>query len=70
MEWNASSKALLEVDVDVFDMADADMAYCANQVHQVVQPELDGKTNMVVGDRHTSGDYFSENKRSFHNLVN
>jgi glycosyltransferase involved in cell wall biosynthesis len=67
---NAVRRAFLEVDADVVVMADADMTYPANQVHQLILPILDGRADMTVGDRHTSGNYIKENKRNFHNFGN
>lgn len=67
---NAVRRAFLEVDADIYVMSDADMTYPADQVHLLIQPILDGRADMTVGDRHTGGDYVSENKRSFHNFGN
>lgn len=67
---NAVRRAFLDVDADIYVMADADTTYPASSVHQLIAPILQGRADMVVGDRHSGGHYAVENKRSFHNLGN
>lgn len=63
-------RALLEIDADVFVMADADMTYPSEQIHELVAPVAAGRADMVMGDRLSGGDYKNENPRRFHNLGN
>ncbi len=58
-----------EIDADVYVMVDADDTYPANEVHALIQPILEGKADMVNGDR-LSSTYMTENKRPFHNFGN
>lgn len=67
---NALRRAFLEIDADVYIMADADLTYPASQARELLEPILTHKADMVVGDRHSSGGYAVENKRQFHSLGN
>lgn len=67
---NALRRAFLDVDADIYVMADADLTYPASQVHVLIDPILGGEADMVVGDRHSSGKYAAENKRALHGLGN
>jgi hypothetical protein len=51
-------------------MSDADMTYPAIHVKDLLVPVLTGEADLVVGDRHSGGDYGKENKRSFHGFGN
>lgn len=67
---NAVRRAFLEVDADVYVLADADLTYPASHMSDLIAPILNGDADMVVGDRHTSGHYAAENKRAFHGFGN
>lgn len=67
---NAVRRAFLEIDADVYVMADADLTYPAERVYDLMRPILDGSADMVVGDRHSGGEYAAENKRPLHNFGN
>lgn len=67
---NAVRRAFLEVDADIYVMSDADFTYPAEQVRELIQPILDRRADMVVGDRLSGGHYHQENKRPFHGLGN
>jgi len=67
---NALRRALLEVDADIFVMADADMTYPPEQIHDLVAPIADGRADLVIGDRLSEGDYGRENTRKFHSFGN
>lgn len=67
---NAVRRAFLDIDADIYVMADADMTYPAADVHGLLQPILNNQADMVVGDRHSSGQYALENKRAFHGFGN
>ncbi|MDO3381499.1 glycosyltransferase [Gilvimarinus algae] len=67
---NAVRRAFLSVDADVYVLADADLTYPADQVHDLIAPVLEGRADMVVGDRRSGGHYNAENKRRFHNFGN
>ena len=58
---NAVRKAFTEIDSDIYVMVDADMTYPANVVKSLMKPVLDGKVDMVVGDRQKKGGYQKEN---------
>jgi glycosyltransferase involved in cell wall biosynthesis len=67
---NALRRAFLEIDADVYVMADADLTYPAERVHDLVAPIVRGEADMVVGDRHSGGHYAAENKRVLHGFGN
>jgi len=67
---NAVRRAFLEVDADIYLMADADMTYPAERAIDLIDPILRGEADMVVGDRHTGGEYARENKRMLHGFGN
>ncbi len=67
---NAVRRAFLEVDAEVYLMADADCTYPADQAAEMVLPVLNNEADMVIGDRISHGDYARENTRPLHNLGN
>lgn len=67
---NAVRRAFVEIDADVYVLADADMTYPASHVHGMLEPILARQADMVVGDRHSAGHYAMENKRPFHGYGN
>ncbi|GAA6137782.1 glycosyltransferase family 2 protein [Arenicella sp. 4NH20-0111] len=67
---NAIRRAFLEIEADIFILADADLACPASEVHFLMTPIVKGEADMVVGDRHTGGDYASQNKRALHSFGN
>ena len=58
-----------DIDADCYLMVDGDNTYSAKDAKKMCAPVLEGKADMVVGDR-LSGAYFEENKRPFHNFGN
>lgn len=58
-----------DIDADVYIMVDGDDTYPAEEVEGLIAPVLDGKADMVIGDR-LSSTYYTENKRPFHNFGN
>lgn len=66
----AIRKAFTEIKSDIFIMADADLTYPAKDVHKLLKPVIEGKADLVVGDRHSEGQYKKENKRTFHDSGN
>lgn len=67
---NAVRRAFLEIDADIYVMADADRTYPAKQVQELILPILNNQADMVVGDRHSAGQYAAENTRRFHSFGN
>ncbi len=59
-----------DVEADVYVMVDGDDTYPAEEVHKLMKPILEGKADMVIGDRLTNGTYQKENKRHFHEFGN
>lgn len=56
--------ACLKLGADVIINTDADNQYCANDIQKLVQPILNGKADMVIGERPISTtEYFSTNKK-------
>ena len=58
-----------EVDADCYIMVDADDTYPAEDAPAMERIILDGRADMVVGDR-LNTTYFQENKRPFHDFGN
>lgn len=58
-----------DIDADVYIMVDGDDTYPAEEVEGLITPVLEGKADMVIGDR-LSSTYYIENKRPFHNFGN
>lgn len=67
---NAVRRAFTDVDADIYVLCDADMTYPAECIHQMMLPIIENHADMVVGDRHSGGDYQKENKRQFHDFGN
>jgi len=58
-----------DIDADCYIMIDGDDTYPAENAREMCNLILEGKADMVVGDR-LSSTYFTENKRPFHNMGN
>ncbi|SFH94204.1 glycosyltransferase family 2 protein [Pisciglobus halotolerans] len=58
-----------DIDADCYIMADGDDTYPAEHAREMAEIILQGKADMVIGDR-LSSTYFTENKRPFHNIGN
>jgi glycosyltransferase involved in cell wall biosynthesis len=58
-----------QIDADCYLMIDGDDTYPAENAKEMCDLILDGKADMVIGDR-LSSTYFTENKRLFHNTGN
>jgi glycosyltransferase involved in cell wall biosynthesis len=67
---NALRRAFVTIDADVYVIADADMTYPADRLHDLIAPVLEGRADMVVGDRHSGGHYAKENDRPLHGFGN
>ncbi len=66
---NVIRRMFREIDADCYLMADGDDTYPAEHAKAMCDLILEGKAEMVVGDR-LSSTYFVENKRMFHNFGN
>ncbi len=58
-----------DIDADCYLMIDGDDTYPAENAKEMCDLILEGKADMVIGDR-LSSTYFTENKRPFHNTGN
>lgn len=58
-----------DIDADCYVMIDGDDTYPADHAREMVELVLDGRADMVIGDR-LSTTYGQENKRPFHELGN
>jgi glycosyltransferase involved in cell wall biosynthesis len=67
---NATRRAFMEIDADIYVISDADLTYPAERVNDLIRPVEDNQADMVVGDRLTSGHYKKENKRRLHDFGN
>jgi glycosyltransferase involved in cell wall biosynthesis len=67
---SAVRKAFFEINADIYVMADADMTYPAADLPKLLTPVMEGRADIVCGNRHDSGVYKRENKRPFHDFGN
>lgn len=58
-----------DIDADCYIMVDGDDTYPVENGKEMCDLILEGKADMVIGDR-LSSTYFTENKRPFHNFGN
>ena len=58
-----------DIDADCYLMIDGDDTYPKENAREMCDLILEGKADMVIGDR-LSSTYFTENKRPFHNFGN
>ena len=58
-----------DIDADCYLMIDGDDTYPAENAREMCDLILNGRADMVIGDR-LSSTYFTENKRPFHNFGN
>ena len=58
-----------DIDADCYLMIDGDDTYPAEDARKMCDLVLEGRADMVIGDR-LSSTYFTENKRPFHNFGN
>ena len=58
-----------DIDADCYIMVDADDTYPAENAPEMERIILDGRADMVIGDR-LNTTYFRENKRPFHDFGN
>lgn len=61
---------LRDIDADYYIMVDGDDTYPAEAAPALLKPLIDGKADMVVGDRLSNGTYGEENDRAFHGFGN
>jgi glycosyltransferase involved in cell wall biosynthesis len=67
---NAVRRAFRDIEADVYVLCDADNTYPPDRVNDLIIPILEDRADMVVGDRHSGGDYRRENDRPLHNFGN
>jgi len=60
----------MDIDSDIYILADADLTYPANEALNLLDPIFKNEADMVVGDRRSAGHYANENKRPFHGSGN
>ena len=66
---NVVRRMFREIDAECYIMTDGDDTYPAECAPEMARLVLEGRADMVVGDR-LSSTYFTENKRPFHNFGN
>ncbi|MBR4803193.1 MAG: glycosyltransferase [Bacteroidales bacterium] len=66
---NVIRRMFREIDAECYIMVDGDNTYPAAHAPEMVDAVLNGKADMVIGDR-LSSTYFEQNKRPFHNTGN
>ena len=66
---NVIRRMFRQIEADCYLMIDGDDTYPAENAREMCDLILEGKADMVIGDR-LSSTYFTENKRPFHNFGN
>ncbi len=66
---NVVRRMFQDIDAECYIMADGDDTYPAEDSREMAAVILDGKADMVIGDR-LSSTYYQQNKRPFHNFGN
>jgi glycosyltransferase involved in cell wall biosynthesis len=59
-----------DIDADYYVLVDGDDTYPAREVEMMLNVAIDGKIDMIIGDRLSNGTYLKENKRNFHKFGN
>ena len=67
---NVVRQMLREVEADYYIMVDGDDTYPASASYALLEPLVNDRADMVVGDRISNGAYEQENKRAFHGFGN
>lgn len=67
---NVVRRMFREIEADIYIMVDGDNTYPAEEIHKLLQPVIEKKADMVVGDRLSNGTYQKENKKLFHKFGN
>lgn len=67
---NVVKSMFYDINADIYVMVDGDDTYPAEFVHKLIQPVVEGKADMCIGDRLSNGTYQKENKRPFHEFGN
>jgi len=66
----AMRTAFHQIQADFYGMIDADATYPVHEIHQLIHFAVHEKYDMVIGDRHSKGDYKKVMNRPFHNFGN
>lgn len=66
---NVIRQMFREIEAECYLMIDGDDTYPADHAREMCDLVLNGKMDMVIGDR-LSSTYYEENKRAFHNFGN
>jgi len=67
---NVVRSMFMDIDADIYIMIDGDDTYPVSYVHKLIDPILQNKADMTLGDRHSNGSYKEQNSRNFHNIGN
>lgn len=59
-----------DIEADYYIMVDGDDTYPAESARALLEPLMDGRADMTVGDRLSNGTYGEENDRAFHGFGN
>lgn len=62
--------SVLTGNAALYPSSEISCTYSAADLKKLLEPVLSGSADMVVGDRHATGDYAKENRRRFHNFGN
>ena len=63
---NVVRQMFRDIEADYYVIIDGDDTYPAEAVHDMIKPLLEGRADLVIGDRLSNASYQKENKRAFH----
>lgn len=66
----AVKRGLARIEADIFVMTDGDMTYPATELRGLYEQMLEGRNDMIVGDRQAGGTYAQQNTRFGHSIGN
>lgn len=67
---NVVRQMMRDIDAEYYIMVDGDDTYPAEAAQELLKPLVEGRADMVVGDRLSNGSYGEENDRAFHGFGN
>lgn len=67
---NVVRQMIRDIDADYYLLVDGDDTYPAESAYELLEPLINNKADMTVGDRLSNGTYEKENDRAFHGLGN
>jgi glycosyltransferase involved in cell wall biosynthesis len=67
---NVVRQMLRDIDADYYLLIDGDSAFSTQDAPKLLEPVIENRADMVIGDRLTSGIYAERNQRKWHGFGN